>query len=44
MSVGAALPTLPFWLKGGFSLPVELETTYERTRESLRIGRGLKAV
>jgi hypothetical protein len=37
VSVGAGLPTLPLWLKGGFSLPVNLETAYESARENLRI-------
>ncbi len=31
IAVGQMLPTLPLWLRGGLCLPVELETTYERT-------------
>jgi hypothetical protein len=31
IEIGQALPTLPLWLRGGLCLPVELETTYQRT-------------
>jgi hypothetical protein len=31
LAVGQPLPTMPLWLRGGLSLPVELEATYERT-------------
>ncbi len=31
IAVGQVLPTLPLWLRGGLCLPVELESTYERT-------------
>jgi hypothetical protein len=37
IAVGQQLPTLPLWLRGGFSLPVELEATYERTCIEQRI-------
>jgi hypothetical protein len=37
LSLGAALPTLPLWLKGGLSVPVDLEATYAATCELLRI-------
>jgi hypothetical protein len=35
--VGAELPTLPLWLRGGLCLPVELEATYARTCVEQRI-------
>lgn len=31
LAIGAALPTLPLWLKGGVCIPIDLNTTYERT-------------
>ena len=31
LAVGLALPTLPFWLRGGRCLQLNLETSYERT-------------
>jgi hypothetical protein len=31
LAIGKPLPTLPLWLRGGLSLPVDLEVTYERT-------------
>jgi hypothetical protein len=37
LAVGRALPTLPLWLRGGLRLPVELETTYERTCKEQRV-------
>jgi len=36
LSIGGTLPTLPMWL-GAFSLPLELEATYARACEELRI-------
>ncbi|MEC4817142.1 MAG: DUF4058 family protein [Scytonema sp. PMC 1069.18] len=36
-SIGDSLPTLPLWLHGGLCLPVELNTTYERTCREQRI-------
>jgi hypothetical protein len=35
--VGGSLPTVPLWLRGGLCLPVELNTTYERTCREQRI-------
>jgi hypothetical protein len=37
LRLGGTLPTLPLWLRGGFQLPIELEATYERTRQKLRV-------
>src|SRR5262249_22391367 len=37
LAVGAALPTLPLWLRGGICLPVELQATYERTCREQRL-------
>lgn len=31
LSVGGVLPILPLWLKGGSCVPIDLNTTYERT-------------
>ncbi len=31
------LPTMPLWLRGGLCLPVDLETTYERTCQEQRV-------
>ena len=38
LEIEKSLPTMPLWLRGGLSLPVELETTYERTRQEQRVG------
>jgi uncharacterized protein DUF4058 len=38
LAVGSALPTMPLWLPGSLSLPVDLEATYERTCREQRIG------
>lgn len=38
LSIGQPLPTLPLWLKGGISLPVELGASYGRTCSEQRIG------
>jgi hypothetical protein len=37
LALGASLPTLPLWLKGGLSVPVDLDATYGTTCELLRI-------
>ena len=37
LTLGQSLPTMPLWLRGGPCLPVELETTYERTCREQRI-------
>jgi hypothetical protein len=37
LAVGRTLPTMPLWLRGGLSLPVELEGTYERTCQEQRV-------
>jgi len=37
LTLGKALPTLPLWLRGGLCLPVELNTTYQRTCREQRI-------
>jgi hypothetical protein len=31
LTVGQTLPIMPLWLRGNMCLPVELNTTYERT-------------
>ncbi|HTU90729.1 MAG TPA: DUF4058 domain-containing protein [Gemmataceae bacterium] len=37
LRLGGPLPTLPLWLRGGFQLPIDLEATYERTCQKLRV-------
>jgi hypothetical protein len=37
LTVGEALPTLPFCLKGGLCLPLDLEATYEHPCQELRL-------
>jgi hypothetical protein len=37
LEVGRPLPTLPLWLAADFSVPLELEETYEETCKALRI-------
>lgn len=37
LQVGEPLPTLPLWLAENFSVPLELEKTYEDTCKALRI-------
>lgn len=37
ISVGAALPTLPLWLRGNHCFPLELNAIYERTCKEQRI-------
>ncbi len=37
LAIGSALPTLPLWLTDSFSVPLELEASYEDTCRGLRI-------
>ena len=37
LTVGDRLPTMPLWLKTGPSLAVDLETTYQQVRTSLKL-------
>jgi hypothetical protein len=37
LTIGQPLPTLPLWLAENFSIPLDLETTYEETCRVLRI-------
>ena len=37
MAVGHSLPTLPLWLRGNVCVPVDLDTTYQRTCREQRI-------
>src|SRR5262249_8090396 len=37
LTLGRPLPTLPLWIRGGFSLPLDLEATYEHTCRKLRL-------
>lgn len=37
LAVGLALPTMPLWLRGNLSLPIDLEATYDRTCQEQRI-------
>jgi hypothetical protein len=37
LAVGRPLPTLPLWLPGGVSVPIDLEATYTRTCREQRI-------
>lgn len=38
LKVSTPLPTLPLWLADNFSIPLELEASYEETCKALRIG------
>jgi hypothetical protein len=40
LAIGLPLPTLPLFLRGGVSVPVELEATYERTCREQRVLRN----
>jgi hypothetical protein len=40
LALGAAMPIMPLWLKGGPCLPIDLEATYERTRREQRLADG----
>jgi hypothetical protein len=40
LALGASLPVMPLWLKGGPCMPVDLEATYERTRREQRMADG----
>ena len=37
LTLGNPLPTIPLWLRDGLCLPVELNTTYQRTCREQRI-------
>lgn len=37
LAVGGPLPTMPLWLRGYLSLPVDLDEAYERTCRELRL-------
>jgi len=37
LSVGNTLPTVPLWLRGGLCLPVDLESSYERTCQEQKV-------
>jgi hypothetical protein len=37
LAIGAALPRLPLWLRGGLCMPVNLDETYDRTCHEQRI-------
>ncbi len=37
LTIGQALPTMQFWLRGGICLPLRLEAAYERACRTLRI-------
>jgi hypothetical protein len=37
LQLGRPLPTVPLGLRGGLCLPVDLDTTYDHTRQKLRI-------
>lgn len=38
LALGALLPTMQLWLRGGICLPLRLEAAYERACRTLRIG------
>ena len=40
LAAGDRLPTVPLWLANHFSVPLDLESTYEETRRVLRIAAG----
>ena len=37
LAIGQTLPTLPIWLREKFAVPLDLESSYEKTCSSLRI-------
>jgi len=37
LALGQNLPTMPLWLRGGQHLPLDLETTYQRTVQKLKL-------
>jgi hypothetical protein len=37
LTLGHVLPTMPLWLRGSICLPLDLEATYERTRQEQRV-------
>jgi hypothetical protein len=37
LTLGQLLPTVPLWLRGGLCLPVDLQTTYDRTCREQRV-------
>ena len=37
LTLGGSLPTMPLWLRGGICLRIDLEATYERTIQELRV-------
>ncbi|MBY0523680.1 MAG: DUF4058 family protein [Gemmataceae bacterium] len=37
LEVGRSLPTMPLWLRGDLCLPIELESTYDRTCREQRV-------
>jgi hypothetical protein len=37
LALGRSLPTLPLWLRGGVTVPVDLDATYHRACRELRI-------
>lgn len=41
LQVGAPLPTMPLWLRGGLCLPANLAATYERTCREQRLDRAV---
>jgi hypothetical protein len=43
LAIGNPLPTLPLWLQGELSFPVDLEATHEKTCREQRIPEGAPA-
>ncbi len=37
LALGQPLPTLPLWLKGGYQLPLDLDASYRRTVQKLKL-------
>jgi hypothetical protein len=37
LTIGQPLPTLPLWIADNFAVPLELEPSYEETRQILRL-------
>lgn len=42
LQLGRPLPTVPIGLRGGLCLPVDLDTTYDHTRQKLRISAAVE--
>lgn len=44
LALGEPLTTMPLWLRGGICIPVDLDATYQRTCEEMRIPAGVSSL